>query len=210
MNKGFLKDLLRLNKTVFSFTELALLWPKADVATIKSRIHYYVQQGDIYHIRRGIYAKDKNYDPYELATKIFIPCYISFETVLVSAGVIFQYYSEIFVATYQTKSIECDERTFTFKKIKSPLLVNATGIEIKKNYTIATPERAFLDIIYLNKDYHLDNPSALDWKKVSEILPIYNNKRMNKIVDRYYAEELLEQEYTKSQCICKKRALAKE
>jgi hypothetical protein len=186
MTKGFLKDILRLNKTVFSFNELALLWPQASPKTIKSRIHYYVQQGDVYHIRKGLYAKDNKYDSYELATQIFIPCYISFETVLLSAGVLFQYYSQIFVATYQSKSIECDGHTFVFKRIKNTLLLNTAGVQIKEKYSIATPERAFLDIIYLNNDYHLDNPSALDWKKVYEILPIYNNKRMKKIVDRYY------------------------
>ena len=61
------------------------------------------------------------------------------------------------------------------------------GIESRGNYHIASPERAFLDIIYRNKDYHFDNLSALNWEKVYELLPIYGgNKRMAKMVKMYH------------------------
>lgn len=183
MTRGFLKDLLRLPQTVYSFKELILLWPSADLSTIKSRIGYYLKNGELYHIRRGLYAKDKKYDRLEVATKIYSPSYISFETVLKTAGVIFQHYNEIFVATYQSKSIICDDQTYTFKKIKLSILTNTIGIEIKDNYSIASPERAFLDVIYLHKDYYFDNLHALNWEKVYEILPIYeNNQRMKKTI----------------------------
>jgi predicted transcriptional regulator of viral defense system len=187
MTKGFLKDLLRLNQTVFSFKELDRIWPNTDPTVIKSRINYYVKHNDLYHIRRGLYAKDKNYDHFEVANKIYIPSYISFETVLRTAGVTFQYYREIFVASYQSKSIEVDGQTYTFKTIKPSILLDATGIELKENYSIATPERAFLDAIYIYKDYHFDNLSPLNWDKVYGILPIYgDNKHMQKMVAMYH------------------------
>ena len=73
-----------------------------------------------------------------------------------------------------------------FKKIKNSVLTNKTGIEIKDGYFIASPERAFLDVIYLNKDYHFDNLSGLDWNKIFDILPIYgNNKRIRAAVLKY-------------------------
>ncbi len=61
-----------------------------------------------------------------------------------------------------------------------------TGIEHRGTYSIATPERAFLDVVYLSKDYHFDNLSALNWEKVFEILPIYENKQMEERVKKYY------------------------
>ncbi len=182
MAQSFLKDLLRSDKTVYSFKELSLLWPAIETKNIKSRVNYYVKKGDLYRIRRGLYAKDKNYDPLELATKIMSPSYISFETVLASAGIIFQYYTQIFVASYQSKNIVCDGKTYTFRKIKNETLMNAMGIEIKEQYSIACPERAFLDTLYLNKNYHFDNLSGLNWNKIYEILKIYKNKRMEKVV----------------------------
>lgn len=186
MEKGFLNEILRSNKTVFSFKDLLLLWGGIDKFTAGSRVNYYTKHNDLYHIRRGVYAKDKNYNKYELATKIFTPSYISFETVLGSAGVTFQHYSKIFVASYQNKEIKCDGQTITFKRIKEEILTNNSGIEIKENYSIASTERAFLDVVYLNTDYHFDNLSVLNWDKVYSILLIYGgNKRMEKMVKKF-------------------------
>jgi hypothetical protein len=187
MEKGFLKTILRSKQTVFTFKDFLLMWGGIDVKTAKVRINYYVQRGDLYPIRRGIYAKDKNYDRFELATKIFTPAYISFETVLGNAGITFQYYSQIFVASYQTKEIIADGQNIVYKTLKSSILTNSAGIENKEHYAIASPERAFLDVVYLSKDYHFDQLSSLDWEKVDEILPIYgNNKRMNEQISKYY------------------------
>lgn len=186
MKKGFLNEILRSNKTVFSFKDLVLFW-EVNKLTAASRVNYYTRHNNLYHIRRGLYAKDKNYDKYELATKIFTPSYISFETVLGSVGVTFQHYSKIFVASYQNKEIECDGQVIAFKRIKDEILTNNTGIEIRNNYSIASAERAFLDIVYLNTDYHFDNLSVLNWDKVSLILPIYGgNKRMEGAVKKYH------------------------
>lgn len=186
MEKGFLNELLRSNKTVFSFKDLILLWGGIDKLTAGSRVNYYTKHNNLYHIRRGLYAKDKNYNKYELATKIFTPSYISFETVLGSAGATFQHYSKIFVASYQNKEIKCDGQTIAFKRIREEILTNNSGIEIKENYSVASAERAFLDVVYLNADYHFDNLSVLNWDKVCSILPIYGgNKRMEKMVKKY-------------------------
>jgi hypothetical protein len=72
--------------------------------------------------------------------------------------------------------------------LKTNILNNNSGIENKGFYSIASKERAFLDIVYLNKDYHFDNLSPLDWDKVFSILPLYENKRMTKKVNQYYKD----------------------
>jgi len=66
------------------------------------------------------------------------------------------------------------------------VLSNDFGIEYKDGYAIASGERAFLDRIYVSKDYHFDNLNFLNWEKVFEILPIYENKRMEKKVNEYF------------------------
>lgn len=60
------------------------------------------------------------------------------------------------------------------------------GLYAKENYSIATPGRAFLDVLYLNKDYYFDNLSPLDRDKVFEILPVYGNQRMTKKVKEIF------------------------
>jgi len=182
----YLDILLRSKKTIFSTKDVSLLWGEAGGGASQVRLNYYVKTGKLIHIRRGLYAKDKNYDKHEFAVNILRPSYISFETVLGSAGMTFQYYSQIFIASYVKRDIVCDGQAYTFRKIKKTILINPAGIDQGREYSVASKERAFLDTIYRSKDYHFDNLSPLDWDKVFEILPIYNNKKMSKKVQKYY------------------------
>ncbi len=169
---------MRSKKTVFSFKDIALLWGETNANAARVRINYYVRNNKLHRINRGLYAKDKNYDRLELATRIFTPSYVSFETVLSRHGINFQYYDQIFAASYLTRKIVYDGQAFLFRKIKDTVLFNQDGIEIKNGRSIATKERAFLDTLYLHTDYHFDNLSPLDWRKVFDLLPMYGNKRM--------------------------------
>ena len=188
--KKSISDILRSNNTVFTFKDISIIWGDTDKRATIAGVNYYVKTGGLYRIRRGIYAKDKNYNKSELAVKIFSPSYISFETVLGQAGITFQFYGQIFAASYLTREIIADGQTYSYKKIKDSILTNHAGIEHQENSTIAIPERAFLDVVYLHKDYHFDNLSNLNWAKVFDILPIYGgNKRMEKKVREYYEED---------------------
>lgn len=187
MEKGnYISTILRTKQTVFSARDIMLLWQDTNINAAKGRISYYVKRSKLYRIRRGLYAKDKNYDKLEVATKIFTPSYISFETVLTKAGLVFQYYDRIFVASYVSREIVAGSQTYTYKRIKDALLTNPAGVMQTDTYAIASPERAFLDLLYLSSDYHFDNLSGLNWNKVYEILPIYGgNKRMERKVTEY-------------------------
>ncbi|MBU3979650.1 type IV toxin-antitoxin system AbiEi family antitoxin domain-containing protein [Patescibacteria group bacterium] len=184
--KRSISDLLRSKKTVFTFKDISLIWSSGDKKATIAGVNYYVKIGQLHRIRRGIYAKDKKYDRLELASRIFIPSYVSFETVLTQAGINFQFYGKITVASYQTREITVEDQIYSYKKIKDLVLTNSIGVEHKDEKSIATAERAFLDTIYIHKDYHFDNLGSVDWDKVFEILPIYKNKRMIKKVNEFY------------------------
>lgn len=187
IKKGeYLDILLRSKKTVFSTKDIALLWGEESKGATRVRLSYYVKAGKLIRIHRGLYAKDENYDRFELATRIYTPSYISFETVLTRAGINFQYYSNIFVASYVNREVVVGGQTFTFRRMKNYVLSNTVGIEHKDGYAIATKERAFLDRIYVSKDYHFDYLDPLDRDRVFQILPIYSNKRMIKKVKEYF------------------------
>ena len=186
MEKDYISTLLRSNNTVFTFKELSLIWNETDVKLIKKRVYRYTKMGKLYPIRKGIYAKDKNYDKLELANKIFTPAYISLETVLSRQGIVFQHYDRISVISYLSREISCDGQTYVFHRIKDVVLMNSLSIEKKDSYYIASKERAFLDTIYLNKNYHFDNLSSINWDICFEILPIYNNKAMAKRLNSYH------------------------
>lgn len=187
MKKGdYITAILRSKKTVFTFKDIMLLWNEAGTNTTRVRINYYVKNGKIIRLRRGIYAKDKKYNKLELATKIITPSYVSFETILAKEGIIFQYYEKIFVASYLTRDIICDNQTYSFRKIKWLALTDNIGVENKNECSSATKERAFLDTLYINQDYHFDNLAPLDWDKVFNMLPLYQNQRMKQKVKIFY------------------------
>jgi predicted transcriptional regulator of viral defense system len=185
MERADILNILRSDKTVFSFQELLLTSKDKNPNLLIRRLNYYIKKGELYSIRKGLYAKDKSYNKFEAVNKIYTPSYISFETVLGKTGIIFQYYSQIFIASYLTREIIADGQIYSYRKIKDFVLTDNTGVEQKDNYAIATPERAFLDVVYLNKNYHFDNLSILDWNRIFEILPIYSNKRMEKDIKSF-------------------------
>ncbi len=185
MEKGT-SSILRSKNTVFTFKDISLLLGETNTDLLKARINYYVKTGKLYPIRRGIYAKDKNYDKFELANKIYTPSYISMETVLQKEGVVFQHYNKIFVVTYLTREITCDEQVYSFKKLKDTVLTNSLGLIKKENYFIASRERAFMDVLYLYKNYHFDNLKVINWEACFDMLPIYGNKALGKKLEDYY------------------------
>ena len=187
LKKGeYLDALLRSPKTIFSTKDVALLWGEEKESTVSVRLNKYVRAEKLIRVHRGLYAKNRNYDKFELATKIYTPSYISFETVLANAGVIFQFYGQILVASYLTREVMVDDKKYSYKRVRDSILTNHTGIEAKNNYHIASPERAFLDIVYSSKDYHFDNLSPLNWERIFDILPIYKNKSMERRVKKYH------------------------
>ena len=183
MNKDFLLEIYKSPKTVFSFQDIALILEETSKDALKGRIHYYVKKGRLLSPRRGIYVKP-DYDQQELAARIFTPSYISLETVLVQAGVVFQYYESIFVVSYLSRNIMVNGRKITVHKIKNDILYNSEGISQEGRYAVAGKERAFLDAVYIYKDYPFDNAGALDKNKVLQLAEIYSCRELVKRVQR--------------------------
>jgi len=181
-----LVKLYKISKTILTTCDLAIIWQMDNMDNLKSKAAYYVDRGDLIRLRRGIFAKDENYNTRELATSIYAPSYISFETVLREEGVIFQYYNTIFVASKWPKNIKINNYNFTFRKIKKSVLYNTKGIIVEENYSIASRERAFLDTIYLFKEYYFDNLRKINWEKCFDLVKIYNNRSLEGRLEKYY------------------------
>lgn len=177
--------LYQSQKTILTTSDLSLIWQETNKNNLKSKIAYYVKHGALLRLTRGVFAKNKNYNPKELATSIYSPSYISFETVLRESGVIFQHYDTIFVAGPWPKTITVDTTTITFRKLKDTVLYSSVGVDNKENYSIATPERAFLDVIYLFPEYYFDNLRSINWEKCFELVKIYDNQQLMKRLKKY-------------------------
>ncbi len=192
MSDNLLIKLHTSPKTVLTTRDIALLWRENNPDNLKAKISYYIKRGELVRLRRGVFAKSDNYDPKELSTSLYAPSYISFETALLEAGIIFQYYETIFAASRVSKTISIGGRNFTYRKIKDLVLLNSRGIIARDGYFLAGPERAFLDMIYLFPDYYFDNLRSLDWEVCTDIVSIYKNKKLERRLLEYkksYADQ---------------------
>lgn len=182
-SKNIIFELYKSSRTVFRIADIALLMNIEKEESLRKILNYYVQTGKLFNPRRGFYAKE-GYKPEELACLLYPPTYISLEYVLQRSGVIFQYDSAITNVSYLTREIEIDSQTLRYRQLKGEILVNTAGIILNtNNINIATPERAFLDMLYLNGRYYFDNLHVLNRQKIEELLPVYNSQALTKKVN---------------------------
>ena len=168
--------ILSSTRTVFTMQSLSLLSDACDKVQLAKSLNYYVSKGALLNLRRGIYSKPI-YNEQELACSILQPSYISLEYVLARSGVTFQYSKQLTCVSYQTRDIVVDGKEIAFRQINPMAWTNMLGIEQRDNIAIATPERAFLDMMYLSAgNCYFDNLHPLDKKLVREMLPVYHSK----------------------------------
>jgi hypothetical protein len=172
------------NRTVFRLNDIALLVGETNFQSLNKRLNYYVHSGKLQNPRKGIYAKP-NFHSEEFACSIYTPSYISLEYVLQKAGILFQFDSQITSLSYLSRSIEVSGRTYKFRKIKGEILANTAGIIRQDNHiNIASAERAFLDLLYLEKDCYFDNLNPLKKSRIYNLLPLYDSKALSERTDK--------------------------
>ena len=172
-------------KTILTTKDIALIWGETNTVNLLSKIKYYAKQESLIRLTRGVFAKNKEYEVKELATSIYTPSYVSFETVLREAGIIFQHHDTVFVAGPYPTTKKIGNHSITFRKLKDSILYNGKGVKQEKNYSIATPERAFLDTIYLSPKFYFDNLNAINWEFCAELVKLYDNKQLIKRLTIY-------------------------
>lgn len=179
---GVLQAIYPDSRTVFRLIDVAMLTGETDFQSLNRSLNYFVRSGKLASPRKGIYAKPVfSYE--EVANIICTPSYISLQYVLQREGVIFQYRSGITSVSYLSRTIKVGRSELTYRKIKDTILVNTTGLLQKDNkINIATPERAFLDLLYLEGEFGFDNLNILNRNKVLKILPIYESKALTRRV----------------------------
>lgn len=186
MNQNIILELYKNTDTVFSLKEISLLFPDLSYKALINKLSYAVKTGKLKKLRKGIYVKD-NFDRLELANKLYTPSYISLETVLAKNGIIFQEYRDtVFAVSYLTRRIKLASGEIFYRKIKDKILLNGQGVERAGGYSVASKERAFLDAVFLYKNYHFDNLKPLDWDKVKAVKNIYQSQTLEKRVEEYF------------------------
>ncbi len=146
-------ELNRINKLYFGYEEismaLGITLPSAKVSANR-----YVNQGLLIKLKRNIYILREKWkviereDKFILANLVQVPSYISLMTALDYYEVTTQIQREFIesVAVKRTIEKEVDNTVFNFTKISANLYF---GFKKDKDFFMATPEKAFLDALYM-------------------------------------------------------------
>ena len=184
LQKNVLEVILSSPRTVFNVQSLRMLTECEDSQKLTKSLHYYVKEGKIRNPRRGIYTK-ATFDEKEMACSLFRPAYVSLEYVLQRSGIVFQYDDTVTCVSYLSRIVEIDDKAYQFRIINPELWIGMDGIEQQDNILIATPERAFLDMIYLSAgNCYFDNLHPLNKIKVKQLLPLYQSKVLTERVTK--------------------------
>lgn len=181
MGSSTIYKLLQSRQTVFSLAKAAQVTDDSGTEQLGQRLRYYARTGLLRQVRKNLFVKE-DYLPEELACMVYKPCYISLGYVLQREGITFQYNSAITLVSYLSREIAVDGTTLSFSKVKGDILANPAGVIYGEAYSIATPERAFLDTCYLYPDSYFDRTDPLDRTKVLSLLEIYSSKAMERRV----------------------------
>ena len=184
LQKNVLEVILSSPRTVFNVQSLRMLTECEDSQKLTKSLHYYVKEGKIRNPRRGIYTK-ASFDEKEMACSLFRPAYVSLEYVLQRSGIVFQYDDTVTCVSYLNRNVEIDDKAYQFRIINPELWIGMDGIEQQDNILIASPERAFLDMIYLSAgNCYFDNLHPLNKIKVKQLLPFYQSKVLTERVTK--------------------------
>lgn len=183
---NILETILSSQRTVFTLQALMMLTECSDTKKLTKSLHYYARSGKILNPRKGIYTK-LNYNEQEMACSLFRPSYISLEYVLGRAGVVFQWDDTITSVSYLRREVEVDGKRYRYRIINPEIWAGMEGVEQRGSVAIASPEKAFLDTVYLSAgNCYFDNLRPLSIKKVNELLPFYNSPILNKRVKELF------------------------
>ena len=179
-------DIKKINKLYFAYQDVAkILSISEDSARVLcSR---YVKQKYLIRLKRNFYILKERWDSitpnqrFELANILQVPSYIS----LMTALSFYEYTTQVqqkfieSISLYRTFIKDVDGIVFNYSKIKNDYYF---GFSKKNNIFFASPEKAFIDSLYLNYlgKYNLGlsslNLEKIDRKSCENILKRYPSK----------------------------------
>jgi len=141
----------------FSIDQVYAWQPSFD----RNNLHRWVKKHLIVRLRRGYYTfpeyKEKPDYAWYFANRIYKPSYISLQTALAFYGLIPEAVVQISsVSTLKTAEFNNELASFSYNSISNKLMFGYVDKSIGDNKSIlfASPEKALLDLLYLNPEYN--------------------------------------------------------
>ena len=172
------ESLLKLIGNEPIFESSILLAGNVDPKLIRIQLSRWIKAGKIYQLRRGLYSIAPPYQrqqphPFLVANHLQKASYVSLQSALSFYGLIPEVVNiTTSVSTGRPERLDTPLGTFEFRHIKTELLFGYRMTELgEQSALIATPEKALLDLIYLQpggdspaylKELRLQNTEKLD------------------------------------------------
>lgn len=176
-------ELNKINKFYFGHEEISRVLG-ISLQSSKVSANRYIRKGLLVRIKRNIYVLKEKWkilereEKFTLANLVQVPSYISLMTALDFYEITTQMQRDYIesIAVKRTKEIEIENTIFNYTKISPNLYI---GFKKEKDFFIATPEKAFLDTLYLMSlgRYNFDIAS-IDFSKL-------NRDKIKKLVKRF-------------------------
>ncbi|MFC2168586.1 hypothetical protein ACFLRW_06320 [Acidobacteriota bacterium] len=180
-----------------------------DPIDLGRQLSRWIKSGKLIQIRRSLYALSEQYrkttpHPFFVANSLKKGSYISLQSALEYHGLIPEYVPTVMsVTTGRPETLSTPLGTFSFRHIKKDLFFGYEIINFKDDQlvSIATPEKALLDLIYLtpgsdNFDYlrelrlqNLDTINVVHMKNLSFQTKSQKLQRALRLLDLIFKEE---------------------
>ncbi|MFA5854957.1 MAG: hypothetical protein WC846_01530 [Candidatus Gracilibacteria bacterium] len=200
-----LKDFRKkMKKNIFSVSEARVVCFADNPDVLNLQLHLWKKSGDLISLKRGIYMfADTKSESYEVARKLYSPCYFSLEYALsfyrIMPEAVFAY---TLVSTKATRHFKTPLGTFTYQQIKKEAF---TGFDMET--LMADKEKALVDYFYLHSseletsDSFWDElrleagATKINFKKALKYAKLFKSKKLNLLLNSFWAYAKSHQNY---------------
>ena len=206
-------ELLQIIRNTPVFTTGLLLAGDVDKAVIRSQISRWVREGKLIRLGNGRYTLPPSYSggvpsSFVLANAIKPASYVSCQSALAWYGLIPEYVPSVVSVTYgRTDTVSNKLGNFIYRHVKSSLLWGFETMNVSKGERarIALPEKALLDLIYLETEgdsesyleqLRLQNTGELDRKKLVAFAHRWGKPKLERAAGRILSILAREEENT--------------
>ncbi len=178
-----------------------LLAGDVDPASVRRQLSRLVTSGRLLQLRRGLYALAPPYQktrphPFMVANQIVRPSYVSLQSALAHHGLIPEHVSVVTsVTTSRPGRRDTGLGSFAYRHLKADLFFGYRAEDVGGGQTalIATPEKALLDLLYLQagsdrmpylRELRLENLDLLDLELLESLAEEAGSPKLRKAARR--------------------------
>ncbi|MBI4226285.1 hypothetical protein HY612_04195 [Candidatus Roizmanbacteria bacterium] len=145
----------KIKTNLFTFNDVSKYFAGEDRSLLKTQLSRFINKNLIGQLKKGYYYFEKSeIDPYEVASWLYQPSYISLETALFYYGVIPDVPQNITsVSPTTTKKLVTPVGIYAYAKISPKLFFGYRWVSTtkEKNFSLAKKEKALLDFFYIRR-----------------------------------------------------------